>query len=195
MPRRGLQPLGSASLFEQGSAATKQTTDVLFVCTGNICRSALAEKLLAHRRPDLSVASAGTGALVGWGMDEFPAEYAKQHGADAAHTARQLDRRIEEDARLILTMTREHRTRILREHPRMQQRTFTLVEFVRQMDEQGLRSGSIRDLLSKMSEGSRRDDERDDIADPFRRARTVHEQVATQVDALVAQVAARVHAA
>lgn len=39
--------------------------NVLFVCTGNTCRSPLAEKILQDLRPDLDVRSAGTRALDG----------------------------------------------------------------------------------------------------------------------------------
>lgn len=64
---------------------------VLMVCLGNICRSPMAEAVLAHLRPDWTVDSAGTG---GWHAGERPdhrtlAEL-KRHGIATAHRARQV---------------------------------------------------------------------------------------------------------
>lgn len=43
---------------------------ILVVCVGNICRSPTAERLLKLYQPELTVESAGLGALVGKGADE-----------------------------------------------------------------------------------------------------------------------------
>ena len=82
---------------------------VLMVCLGNICRSPMAEAVLAHLRPDWTVDSAGTG---GWHAGERPdhrtlAEL-KRHGLATAHRARQV---TAEDFRrfdLILAMDRQN---------------------------------------------------------------------------------------
>jgi protein-tyrosine phosphatase len=84
--------------------------DILMVCTGNICRSPMAEGLLRHMLPDhlrnrVGVASAGTHALVG-----NPAEaHARAVMADREvdiqnHRARQVDPPMIENAALVLVM-------------------------------------------------------------------------------------------
>ncbi|TCK24894.1 low molecular weight protein-tyrosine-phosphatase [Pseudonocardia endophytica] len=71
---------------------------VCFVCTGNICRSPIAEKILVAELADaglsdrVRVTSAGTGAWhVGQPMDERSAGVLAAHGYDTTHVARQVD--------------------------------------------------------------------------------------------------------
>ncbi len=91
---------------------------ILFVCTGNICRSPLAEALLKralHERAveDVSVESAGTGAWDGAPASEGAYLVALERGLDlSGHRARLLTREIVEDAAMILTMARHHRARV-----------------------------------------------------------------------------------
>jgi protein arginine phosphatase len=91
---------------------------ILFVCTGNICRSPLAEALLKralHERgvEDVSVESAGTGAWDGAPASEGAYLVALERGLDlSGHRARLLTREIVEDVAMILTMARHHRARV-----------------------------------------------------------------------------------
>jgi protein-tyrosine-phosphatase len=93
-------------------------TSVLFVCTGNICRSPLAEALLerelAQRGADgVTVSSAGTGAWEGAPASEGAYLVGLENGLDlSGHKARLLTRDIVRDAHVILTMSRHHRTRV-----------------------------------------------------------------------------------
>ena len=71
---------------------------VVFVCSGNICRSPIAEKVFAHEVAQagladrVHVASAGTGAWhVGGPADERAAALLVAHGYDDTHVARQVD--------------------------------------------------------------------------------------------------------
>lgn len=109
--------------------------EVLFVCTGNICRSPSAERLLAARlRPGLpvTVGSAGTGALVGRGIDEPTALALRRRGADPDHhRARLLTRELLAGAGLILSAESAHRSAIMQAEPISFRRTFTIREFGR----------------------------------------------------------------
>jgi protein-tyrosine-phosphatase len=93
---------------------------VLFVCSGNTCRSPLAaaefRRLLDEAgRHDITVASAGTGAYEGAPASEGAYLVALEEGLDlSAHRARLLDRAILEDVDLVLTMARGHLARVER---------------------------------------------------------------------------------
>lgn len=91
---------------------------VLLVCTGNICRSPLAEALmrreLERRGADnVAVISAGTGAWDGAPASEGAYLVGLEHGLDlSSHRARLLTRDVVRDADVILTMARHHRARV-----------------------------------------------------------------------------------
>ena len=116
---------------------------LLFVCTGNICRSpfarfhtrALLEMRLGPRWASwFDVASGGTGAVVGSEM--HPLSRAQlgplaTHPDVAAFRARQLPARDVELADLVLTVSRSHRSAVLELEPRALRSTFTVREFAR----------------------------------------------------------------
>jgi protein-tyrosine phosphatase len=107
---------------------------ILTVCTGNVCRSPLAEQLLRAGLAglDVQLGSAGTQALVGHPMDERAARYSTQLGGDpSGHRARQLTIEHLRDADLVLTAARDHRRHVVETLPRASQFTFTLREFAR----------------------------------------------------------------
>jgi protein-tyrosine phosphatase len=107
---------------------------VLFVCTGNICRSPLAERLFRARIsvPTIAAVSAGTGALVGYGIDGPSALVLKELGGEPeGHQARALTRDLARSADLILTAESTHRTMVLNAEPSLFRRTFTMREFAR----------------------------------------------------------------
>lgn len=108
---------------------------ILFVCTGNVCRSPLAELLLRQsiNTPYIATLSAGTQALVGHQMPEIQQDIAAQLGVEAPeeHRAQDLTREHVESADLILAMAREHRSEVAKLSPRALRRTFTLRELAR----------------------------------------------------------------
>ncbi|MGY1652041.1 arsenate reductase/protein-tyrosine-phosphatase family protein [Geodermatophilus sp. SYSU D01119] len=110
---------------------------VLVVCTGNICRSPLAERLgraylderLAGRAGEVELGSAGTRAVVGAAMHPDTALVLRGLGGDpAGFRARQVVDGMVIDADLTLTMTRAHRREVLALAPRALARTYTLRE-------------------------------------------------------------------
>ena len=107
---------------------------ILFVCTGNICRSPMAERLAAayatlHEIPDLTASSAGTRAVIGHPIHRDAAHILEQMGARTSEfAARQLTAKIAAGADLIIVMTGIHRDVVLESAPRQLQRTFTLTE-------------------------------------------------------------------
>lgn len=123
--------LGSSQLvgIDAGSAL-----QLLFVCTGNICRSPTAERLaMAYsarfKISNVVVASAGTRAVVGHPIHTNAIDVLERLGGDATDfSARQLTARIAASADLIVTMTRAHRDSVLELAPRKLHRTFMLGE-------------------------------------------------------------------
>jgi protein-tyrosine-phosphatase len=91
---------------------------ILLVCTGNICRSPLAEALVRRSLQergvtDVTVLSAGTGAWDGAPASEGAYLVGLERGLDlSGHRARLLTRELVESADLILTMARHHRARV-----------------------------------------------------------------------------------
>lgn len=100
---------------------------LLVVCTGNICRSPLAEALLRSELPELQVSSAGIGALVGHAADANAAAVAVEQGLDVgAHVARQLDQKLVVESDLILVMDHGHLKWINQQFPHARGRVFLL---------------------------------------------------------------------
>ncbi|MDX6374640.1 MAG: low molecular weight protein-tyrosine phosphatase [Nocardioidaceae bacterium] len=116
------------------------TFRVLHVCTGNICRSPMAEHLmregLRKRLGDdagrFVIESAGTWGHSGSPMEPFALRTLSSYDVDgASFTARELVAEHVVAADLVLGATREHRAAAVVLHPRAAARTFTLREFAR----------------------------------------------------------------
>ncbi len=94
------------------------TRRVLMVCTGNTCRSPLAEGLMRlelarHGADGTAVSSAGTGAWDGAPASEGALLVGLEHDVDlSSHRARPLTRAVVNEADIILTMARHHRARV-----------------------------------------------------------------------------------
>lgn len=117
------------------------TFHILYICTGNICRSPFAEVYTAHLLAAhglggvVTVSSAGTGALVGHSMHPASQAEALARGVAEpwvdAFAARQLGQRTASSADLILGLTPTHRGEAVRVWPRALPMAFSLLEFAR----------------------------------------------------------------
>jgi protein-tyrosine phosphatase len=110
----------------------RTTVRLLFVCTGNICRSPVAERLtraaLGPAGP-LDVVSAGLAATPGRSMDPSSAAALEELGGDPADfQATRLDATLLDSAALVVTMTHAQRDQLLARFPRHLRRTFVLSE-------------------------------------------------------------------
>ena len=108
---------------------------ILFVCTGNMCRSPLAEllaraRLAASGAVGVEVESAGTHGVSGAPVHPDTAEVLMRLGGDpAGFIARRLTKEMVDSADLVLTATREHRDFVAAMCQQADGRVFTILEF------------------------------------------------------------------
>nr|WP_193571017.1 low molecular weight phosphatase family protein [Diaminobutyricibacter tongyongensis] len=178
------------------------------VCTGNICRSPLAEQLLRAGLDGLAVtlSSAGTAALIGRPMDERAAEYSRQYGGiPDAHVARQLTVEHLRDADLVLALSREHRRVVVETLPRASRSAFTLREFARLLEtvntddrdtiaaqpDARARLSTLVEIASANRGVAERPDnpEEDDVVDPYRQDDNVYAESTRQLVPAVQSIA------
>lgn len=183
----------------------QSTTRILVVCTGNVARSVLVERILRSalersRAGDVVVHSAGTHALTGARAAAEAERAAAPLGIDVGrHTARQLDPGLVREAALVLAASREHKAAVLALHPPALARTFTVREAARIADGlstalAGKRASGPERLatVSSRVEGfvdrarrarsqySAADPADDDIVDPYRRGPEIERLFADQ---------------
>jgi protein-tyrosine phosphatase len=186
--------------------------EILTVCTGNICRSPLAEHLLRARLAPYSpvVASAGTRGLASAPMTDEAVQLAVELGipADIAATHRSrflLDAMLAQPD-LILTMTRDHRREVAELAPSRLRSTFTIREFARlaaAMSDDELRAAAAEggtDAASRvraMGAGVAAQrglaippasPDEDDVVDPYRRSWQTYQLSASQLTPAIDQV-------
>ncbi len=111
--------------------------EIVAVCTGNICRSPLAELLLRTRLSNVAVAVASVGTRTREGMHMPPeaADLAAEGGVAIEHIAAHRSRRMQADhirsVDLVLAMAREHRREVVELAPARVRNAFTVREFGR----------------------------------------------------------------
>lgn len=194
--------------------AYRVSVRVLFVCTGNICRSPFAE-LLARQMvgplPQQSAASgwqfasAGIHGLAGWPMDaRMAAQLESRGGSSEGFRARRLTSAIAHEADLLLVMAPEHRIFILDEWSDLVRRTLLLGQAARLAtanpgaSESGRSSGGGTyaggtsadgtDLVSVLSANPAPPLSSDAIPDPYLRGAAAAARAAKRIEAALRQV-------
>jgi protein-tyrosine phosphatase len=174
--------------------------EVLFVCTGNICRSPLAEAFLHDRSERLldgsvNVRSAGTWGRAGHPPTPETVDAGEARGVDVrGHRARPLHPRVIGSADLVLGMTREHRAEVVSMLPSAEPNAFTLKELAALVGEldPAAPGGDREAVLARVAEAHRLRSGPEapsvpdqDIADPIGFGADIYAAIAGEIEEAV----------
>ncbi|MDZ7343854.1 MAG: low molecular weight protein arginine phosphatase [candidate division KSB1 bacterium] len=121
--------------------STNSKFHILFVCSGNSCRSPMAEGLLRLKLPsrledNVTIKSAGTLGIEGMPASRYAAEIVQEMGGDISrHRSQGLSTELVEEADLILAMAPEHIDYLHKNFPEYRENVFLLKRFARAADE------------------------------------------------------------
>lgn len=143
---------GSVEILRAGALSEAKVKEtllplVLFVCTGNTCRSAMAEISFRRRLRESGLAwraaSAGVEAMPGFPATGQAREILASRGMDgAAHRSQPLTPELVDEARLIVVMTHFHRATVRRRFPEAAARVHLMKDF-----DSRERGGDVEDPL------------------------------------------------
>lgn len=183
------------------------TLGILTICTGNICRSPFAARLLATKldRTNFKSASAGTSVMLGDPMQDTMQHLATRLRVKGVenHRAHALTQGVVAQADLLLGMEREHRSEAAKLQPSAARRSFTLLEFAHivtyindgQLQTLMLNSGNtptaaidaavrMRGVVPRLNP-----DRLYDLQDPYGRSRQAYARSAIQIEQAVDRIA------
>jgi protein-tyrosine phosphatase len=170
-------------------------TSILVVCTGNVCRSPIAEGFLRAaltRRMGADAPAVSSAGTAGWDGSAAMAESvqaARERGVEiGAHVARRLEASHLQDADLIVTMAAEHRDAVAGWAPETADRVFTLKELVRLVESMApvTPSTDIRSRVAAAAERRRKgfvgNPLDDDVVDPLGMPLDSYRAIAWELD-------------
>jgi protein-tyrosine phosphatase len=171
-------------------------SSILVVCTGNVCRSPMAEGFLRtalERRLGTdtpAVRSAGTAGWDGSGAMPESIEAARERGVEiGGHVARRLEPPMVEQADLLVCMAAEHRDAIASWFPAAADRTFTLKELARLLEHLGPLEPVAADPLARVAaadearrSGFRGNPLDEDVVDPLGMPLDSYRAIAWELD-------------
>lgn len=169
--RTPLFKLSPKTLNRTGNTSGDGPFEAVFVCTGNIARSASGEVISKHLAAEYGLedkwifSSAGTGALVGHGVYEHVANELIERGYNPeGFASRQLNEQIIENATIILVAEKVHADWIVREWPQHHAKIKLLKQAAR------IREDARRaEPLSYLYAYGARPLDSDKLEDPYRR--------------------------
>lgn len=132
--------------------------NILIVCTGNSCRSVMAEGLLrrflkARGRDDVKVISAGIGTMPGMMASPYTIEVMKQEGIDVSdHRARTVTEDMIKEADLILGMQPIHIETVLSMVPQAKSKMRLLLEYAYENENEKPTNLVVYDPIGKPKE-------------------------------------------
>jgi protein-tyrosine phosphatase len=174
-------------------------TELLFVCTGNLCRSpmgaAFVERLLEGRVEGFSVHSAGLLAA-GHPPTAETIQVMSRRGLDlASHRSHSLPASLYPPPDLVIGMGGDHVRAVLEREPNLVGRTFTLKELARRARAAGPRlpGESMEDYLKRLGDGRQighlaRIHTADDVPDPIGKGLKAYESCAAEIEKLVVEL-------
>lgn len=142
--------------------------EIYFICTGNTCRSPMAEAILNGKQIEgITAHSAGVYAIEGMPISEHAEAIIKRFQLPYSATANQVDLKALQSADYILTMTAAHKQALIMLFPQYEGKIETLKSFVQE-------------------------DMGQDVMDPYGGSLTIYEQTFDELTQLIDQLTMKI---